>query len=639
MVNLQSVVSIETARTKPALAASMLAGAVAAGMYARTLLPGLDLGDTASFQTIVTLPLAVPRHAYPLYFALGKLSMSVLGSDDPAYAMNALSAGAGVAAVIAFAWLACELTGRAIAGLWAALLFAASYTFWSQALIAEVYTLEALFIALALIAAVAWWRRPTTPRLVWLYAIYALSFGNHLSMILLAPALAWLLWAGRNRAAVNPFSARGILLAGGIALAGAMQYLWNFYGLWALSAPRPPWPELFSTFWFDVTKSDWRATLVGTVPVPQWGNRMAMYWWDLRQQFGLLGIAISALGVLVMLRGVAAVAVALLVAYAATFAFAFIYNVGDTHVFLLPSHQVVATFGAAGAAAVLTMAARAGRRWHVLTALALLALPAWRIADTWASVDRTGDHRADRYAEAALAGLAPATTVYVGDLNWQTQNAVGYQVAVHQPEMPRVFTAQVLWHFPEFVVRNHQLGREIVLTRRAAETVAAAYGGMFPLRADTRIPARTFTNVATVPNGTPYVLAVMTPLPESVYSRSEVAQAVRTLAGVTEPNARYVVMAGLAGSPPVLTRAADRPYRASATFAGHQFEVRIESWLPFDTMRRAGFGQVVVDGRHALTLERGATVGVFDPSGRLRNSANQGGSFAVQPRYVIPVLR
>ncbi|MGE5813057.1 MAG: hypothetical protein ACM36C_01095, partial [Acidobacteriota bacterium] len=62
--------------------------------------------------------------------------------------------------------------------------------------------------------------------------------------------------------------------------------------------------------------------------------------------------------------------------------------------------------------------------------------------------------------------------------------------------------------------------------------------------------------------------------------------------------------------------------------------------LPADTMRRAGFGHVIVDRTHALTLERGANLGVFDRNGRLRSAANQGGSFAVQPRYVIPeVLR
>ncbi|MGE5816049.1 MAG: protein O-mannosyl-transferase family, partial [Acidobacteriota bacterium] len=538
--------------SKRAIAAALLAGTVAGGMYWATLLPGLDLGDTASFQTVVMLPIVVPRHAYPLYFALGKLFVFLLGQGNPAFAMNVLSAAAGVAAIIASAWLAYALTGRVFVGLWSALLFAGSYTFWSQALIAEVYTLEALFIALVLIAAVGWWRSPTAGRLAVLYGVYALSFGNHLSMILLAPALIWLLWMGRTRATLNPFSPLGVALAAAIAGTGALQYAWSFSGLWALSTPRPPMSELLSTFWFDVTKSDWRATLVGTVPVAQWGNRIAMYWWDLQQQFGLLGIAIAASGIAVMLRASLSLGMAFVLAYIVTFAFAFIYNVGDTHVFLLPSHQIVAAFAAIGASALVKSASRTRFQWALM--LVLIALPASRIADTWPAVDRSSDRRAEGYAEASVAGLTPASSVYVADLNWQTQNAVGYHLAIHRPEVPRVFAAQVLWHFPEFVRHNHELGREIVLTKPAADAIASAYGTMFPLVQDSREPTLPLGDVASIPPGTPYVLVLMTPLPELVYDAPEVARVTRALTGLQVPRARYAMMAGLSGSSPLLNR-------------------------------------------------------------------------------------
>jgi hypothetical protein len=568
---------------------------------------------------------------------LGKLFVFLEGHANPAYAMNLLSAASGVAAVIACAWLATVLTGRALAGFWSAVLFAGSYTFWSQSIIAEVYSLEALFIALVLIAAVSWWRTPTAGHLAALYGIYALSLGNHLSMILLAPALIWLLWSGRRRATLNPFGVRGIALAIGIAGAGALQYGWNFSGLWALSTPRPGLGELLSTFWFDVTKSDWRATLVGTVPVAQWGNRMAMYWWDLQQQFGLLGIAIALTGLVAMLRAVPAIGIAMALAYFVTFAFAFIYNVGDTHVFLLPSHQIVATCAAFGAS--LLFGAARGRALGAIATIALLALPTWRIADTWPAVDRSADHRADEYARASIAGIVPGRAVYVADLNWQTQNAVGYHLIVSRPEVPRVFAAQVLWHFPEFVRRNQELGREIIVTKPAADTIASAYGALFPLHPDTRELARPLKTAATIPPGTPYVLVVMTPLPELTYDAGSVAAATQRLARTSLPRARYTMIAGLSGSPPVLNRSGNRPFRETTTLSGHRFDIRIESWLPADTMRRAGFGHVIVDRHHALTLERGANLGIFDGEGQLRDQANEGGSFTVQPRLVIPVLR
>ena len=54
-----------------------------------------------------------------------------------------------------------ELGGSVMAAIAAALLFATSYTFWSQAVIAEVYALHLLFVALTLLLALQWARRPT----------------------------------------------------------------------------------------------------------------------------------------------------------------------------------------------------------------------------------------------------------------------------------------------------------------------------------------------------------------------------------------------------------------------------------------------------------------------------------------------
>ena len=44
------------------------------------------------------------------------------------------------------------------------------------------------------------------------------------------------------------------------------------------------------TFWFDVTKADWRANMVYGIPWSTLPDRFAMYWFDLRQQFGIPGI-------------------------------------------------------------------------------------------------------------------------------------------------------------------------------------------------------------------------------------------------------------------------------------------------------------------------------------------------------------
>ena len=78
-------------------------------------------------------------------------------------------------------------------------------------------------------------------------------------------------------------------MAVAIAALGALQYAWNFRGLWAELEPPATLAEAMAKFWFDVTKADWRETLVMTVSETGLQHRPAMYWFDLRQQFGVAG--------------------------------------------------------------------------------------------------------------------------------------------------------------------------------------------------------------------------------------------------------------------------------------------------------------------------------------------------------------
>ena len=78
------------------LAAGTLA-AIAFALYFSTLLPGQDLGDTASFQAIADDRLLTPRQGYPLYFALNGLFVHAL----PAEAARATNLASAVAAALA----------------------------------------------------------------------------------------------------------------------------------------------------------------------------------------------------------------------------------------------------------------------------------------------------------------------------------------------------------------------------------------------------------------------------------------------------------------------------------------------------------------------------------------------------------
>jgi len=134
--------------------------AMSLGLYLRTLAPGLLAGDAGEFQVAAwRLGLAHPT-GYPLYLILGSLWQHLLAlvGLSPAYALNALSALFGAATVTLLflgmlRWLQSPLAVRRPAALFTATLFAVNFTFWSQNLIAEVYTLHVLFVVLIFLVA------------------------------------------------------------------------------------------------------------------------------------------------------------------------------------------------------------------------------------------------------------------------------------------------------------------------------------------------------------------------------------------------------------------------------------------------------------------------------------------------------
>src|SRR5262245_5732298 len=74
------------------VAAACVVATVAFWAYTRTLLPGVDLGDTGGFQAAVLWPEQSARRAYPLYYALATPFIRAVSEDNPARGLNLFSA-------------------------------------------------------------------------------------------------------------------------------------------------------------------------------------------------------------------------------------------------------------------------------------------------------------------------------------------------------------------------------------------------------------------------------------------------------------------------------------------------------------------------------------------------------------------
>ena len=624
--------------TRRGLIAALLVALAAFALYRATLLPGVDFGDTGSFQTMVGSPLITPRDGYPLYFAIGTLALWLTGAE-PAHALNLASAIEAAIACGLLVLVAAELSGSVAAAIGAALLFAASYTFWSQAVIAEVYALHIALVALTLLLLLRWARAPTNGRLFAFFAVYALGFGNHLSMILLLPgyALFLLLSApGGWRSMVAP---RIIAIAGACAIAGALQYAWNLRTLWLLPDPPHGLGDALQRFWFDVTKSDWRDTMVMNVPQSLLGDHLAMYWFDLRQQFGMAGPILAAAGLLQLTLANWRRALLMVTLFAANVIFAYSYNVGDAHVFYLPSHVMLALLAAPG----VVLARRVAPMAAPLAAALLAIYAGARAWHDFPALDRSRDTRPSAVIDALTAGLDERRDILLADVNWQVGNGLSYVVKVKRPEIVSARMPDVVLYAPALVVDNRAIGRGVALTERARATIETAYGPLFHVSRDARVEVPTLAQaLGSVAPGTRYALCVLRPSPDLKLDPADVTSALTMLTAsrVTSlPAGDYVAIVGLAGASPDLIAASDRPFRRELTLQGVNVAVRMDSWLTSDTIRRMGFGHVVVARQHTLIVERGVSFAAFDDQGRATRTAYASNIFASQARYLIDIPR
>lgn len=180
-------------------------------LYTRTMAPGLLPGDAGEFQLSVwRLGLAHPT-GYPLYMLVGHVWQRALGifSVSPATALNGLSAvfaalSVGCIYLFMLQTPVSSAVNRRTIAVFSALLLTANSVFWSQALIAEVYTLQSLLFLLLLLAlqrletAITVQGQPAMKLarpLILVAFLFGLSMSHHAMSALLVPAILVYLWS------------------------------------------------------------------------------------------------------------------------------------------------------------------------------------------------------------------------------------------------------------------------------------------------------------------------------------------------------------------------------------------------------------------------------------------------------------
>ena len=223
-------------------------------IYVRTLAPDLLYGDSGEFQTLAYTLGHTHSTGYPLYLLLARL-VGFVPVGNLAWRINLFSALSASIAVSFVFLIARKFTHNFVGPILASLLFAVSYTFWSQAIIAEVYTPAAALIGIIIYLFLSWQENPMkNTKLIFSAAfITAVGLGIHASVVLLAPAsvlfVFWELIKHRHENKKN----RKMLFAAVLGTASGVFLLFGLFLLIDLNNPT----SSFTNVMLEPSRSLW----------------------------------------------------------------------------------------------------------------------------------------------------------------------------------------------------------------------------------------------------------------------------------------------------------------------------------------------------------------------------------------------
>jgi hypothetical protein len=311
----------------------------------------------------------------------------------------------------------------------AALAFAFSPVFWSQAVIAEVYTLNAFFVALIiyLLSHCAKTRTSSSgPCLFYSLALfYGLSLGNHLSMLLLLPAGLLLALRGEFR----HFRKRKTLTtASAFVLLGLSVYL--YLPLRAAQHPPINWgdPHTGPGFAWLVSARLYRE-FVFALPWKYIPARVSAWSALLVQQFGWWGLFLGLIGLWFWWNEDRIFCGFLAILAVINSIYAIGYNTTDSYVYLIPSFLVMALWLGKGVHCVLVAlrefldgivrAVSPSSTFLLLSSCAFLLLPLFSLVGNYRALDLSSDQTASDYGLGVLRAL-PANAIIIADTDPHT---------------------------------------------------------------------------------------------------------------------------------------------------------------------------------------------------------------------------
>jgi hypothetical protein len=392
-----------TTRGDAALAAAV--AVTCATLYLITLTPGLPhpSGDSHELTTAAAALGIAHRTGYPLFTWLAALFAYALPVGDVAFRTNAMCAVLAAAGVAGVYVLARQLGLRPLVAAFSALLLGVGTTYWSQAVLTEVYAVNVFVMTIQLNLLVAWSRRRTPGLLIAFAFAFGLSPGTHMSNLGLAPTYALFILLVDPGILRRPGTIAAMLA---VFLVGLAQFAWLPLRAHTARFPNPT-PDTLDGFW-HYTLGAFAGSRFA-FPLHELPARLALYLRFLAENFTPVGVGVGLLGMWVLLWRDALRFWLVLAVYLTNVVVFSQLAVFDLDVFFLAGYVVFVLFVGFGADAlgdalrpVVPATLRTAGAAAVL-AVALLVLA----RGSFAANDRRADTAVDDFQRSLFAMLPP----------------------------------------------------------------------------------------------------------------------------------------------------------------------------------------------------------------------------------------
>lgn len=420
-----------------------------------------DSGELAGACT--TFGVAHPT-GYPLFVLLGNLFTKLPLGCTPIQSLNLFVAICTAASAFMFMLVTGELlrylqrisvdtssqlstTTIDVVSACTALLYATARTVWSQGTALEVYALHALLLLCVLYLFLKGVLSSNTRFLYASAFVLGLSFTNHLTTILVVPALVFLYFFPPTSPTQHKPSIQSFLIFVAITSSAALLYLVPV--LRSSSEAWFNWGEIhrsWDAFTYHVLGKQYRIFMTSKA----YAVNSAKFWSLLPYQFAFVGLVGTAFGLVQLVRKAPQLAVFFIVSAISCFAYSMNYNIHDIESYFLLCFIALLLLTSVGFAELVS-------RKQQLAPL-LLVLPIVNVAINYAANDISKHVLVPEYTRLLTHDLPPNSIVisqqwdYFVSAFWYKQQIEGYRndlIVIDKELLRRTwYTGELLKWYP-----------------------------------------------------------------------------------------------------------------------------------------------------------------------------------------------